>query len=328
MNPLDEIGNWLATLVATLGGDTEQLQLLFVALLAMVGFSLTLALSLFAGIMLNPIKRRIDGVQQETTSESSKGSTDNLLHRLGATLVPKAEAKRARLAYALETAGYRSSYAMAYFYGIKLIGFMLAPVLVLGGIALFTNSPVLDDLSSAILAGLIAFLVPNFWLKRVVRRRKEKLRRALPDALDLMVVCTEAGLGLSAAIKRVADEIGMQHPELADELHLLLMQTRAGMDNHSALKELERRTDLEDISAFVTTLIQAMRFGTSIGQSLRIFAEEMRDKRLQRAQEKAARLSLTMLMPIALCMLPMFFLILLGPAILSLVSSLQKLTGG
>jgi tight adherence protein C len=324
MNPLHEIGDWLATL----GGDAEQLQLLFVALLAMVGFSLTLALALFAGIMLNPIKRRIDGVQHDAAAEPSKGGADNLLHRLGTTLVPKAEVKRARLAYALETAGYRSSYAPAYFYGFKLLGFILAPVLVLGGIALFTNSPVLDDLSSAILAGLVAFLAPNLWLKRAVKRRKEKLRKALPDALDLMVVCTEAGLGLSAAIKRVADEIGMQYPELADELQLLLMQTRAGMDNHSALKELERRTDLEDISAFVTTLIQAMRFGTSIGQSLRIFAEEMRDKRLQRAQEKAARLSLTMLMPIALCMLPMFFLILLGPAILSLVSSLQKMTGG
>jgi tight adherence protein C len=106
------------------------------------------------------------------------------------------------------------------------------------------------------------------------------------------------------------------------------MQIRAGMDNHAALKELERRTDLEDISAFATTLIQAMRFGASIGQSLRVFAEEMRDKRLQRAQEKAARLSLTMLMPIVLCMLPMFFLILLGPALFSLVGSLQKLTGG
>jgi tight adherence protein C len=324
MNPLHEIDTWLAML----GGDAEQTQLLFVVLLGMVGFSLTLALSLFANIILNPIKRRIDGVQHETTAQTSKGSADNLLHRLGTTLIPKAEEKRARLSYQLETAGYRSSYAMAYFYAIKLIGFMLTPVLMLGGVALFTNNPVLNYLSNAIIAGLIAFLVPNYWLKRAVRRRKEKLRKALPDALDLMVVCTEAGLGLSTALKRVADEIGMQYPELSDELQLLLMQTRAGMDNHSALKELERRTDLEDISAFVTTLIQAMRFGTSIGQSLRVFAEEMRDKRLQRAQEKAARLSLTMLMPIALCMLPMFFLILLGPAILSLLSSMQNLTGG
>lgn len=321
---MHEIGEWLAKL----GSDAEQLQFLFVALLGMVGFSLTLAFSLFVNVILNPVKRRIDGVKHQATAPPSKMKADNLLHRLGAFLIPKAEEKRAKLSYQLETAGYRSSYALAYFYGMKLIGFIFAPMLVLGGVALFTNRPVLDDLSTAFMAGLIAFLAPSYWLKMAVRKRREKLRNALPDALDLMVVCTEAGLGLIAAIKRVADEIGMQHPELADELQLLLMQTRAGMDNHSALKELEQRTNLDDISAFVTTLVQAMRFGTSIGQSLRIFAEEMRDKRLQRAQEKAARLSLTMLMPIALCMLPMFFLILLGPAILSLVSGLEKLTGG
>ncbi len=324
MNALYEVGDWLAKLV----GDTQQLQLLFVSLLAMVGFSATLTLSLFIHVILNPVKRRIEGVKHRAKAEPSRGHADDLLHRLGTTLIPKAEEKRAKLAFQLETAGYRSAYALAYFYGIKLIGLMLAPVLVLGGITLLTNRAVLDDLSIAIMAGLIAFLAPSYWLRMAMRKRKEKLRKALPDALDLMVVCTEAGLGLSAAMKRVADEIGMQHPELADELQLLLMQTRAGMDSHAALKELERRTDLEDISAFVTTLIQAMRFGTSIGQALRVFAEEMRDKRLQRAQEKAARLSLTMLIPIAFCMLPMFFLILLGPAILLLVSSLQKVTGG
>ncbi|MEJ2692314.1 MAG: type II secretion system F family protein [Candidatus Thiodiazotropha sp.] len=324
MNTLNEIGGWMAAW----GNDAGQLRILFVTLLGVAGFSLALALALFANTFLDPLKRRIDGVQHAAAAKPAKVSADHLLHRLGAFLIPKAEEKRARLSYQLETSGYRSPRAMAYFYGVKLIGFMLAPWLVLGGVALLTNRPILDYLSIAIVAGTLAFLVPNLWLKWAVRRRQELLRRALPDALDLMVVCTEAGLGLSAAIKRVSDEIGVQHPELADELQLLMMQIRAGMDNRSALKELERRTDLDDISAFVTTLIQAMRFGTSIGQSLRVFSDEMRDKRLQRVQEKAARLSLTMLMPIALCMLPMFFLILLGPAILSLLGSLQQMTGG
>ena len=120
----------------------------------------------------------------------------------------------------------------------------------------------------------------------------------------------------------------MQHPELADELQLVMMQTRAGMDSRSALKELERRRGLDDISAFVTTLLQALRFGTSIGESLRVFSDEMRDKRIQRAQEKAARLSLTMLMPIVLCLLPMFFLILLGPSIFSLLNTVSRMSGG
>jgi tight adherence protein C len=303
-------------------------RLLFVALLGLVGFSLALALSIMANAIFNPVKKRIVEVQNEDSPNSSKQTVGSLLQRLGTFLVPKAEEKRSKLAYQLETAGYRSTRAMAYFYGVKLVGFILAPLLVLGGIALFTNRPVLDDLSFAIMAGALAFLAPSFWLKRAIRKRQQHLRHALPDALDLMVVCSEAGLGLNAAIKRVADEIGVQHPELAEELQLVMMQTRAGMDNRSALKELERRTGLDDISAFVTTLLQAMRFGTSIGQSLRVFSDEMRDKRLQRAQEKAARLSLTMLMPIALCMLPMFFLILLGPSIFSLLRTMAKLSGG
>ncbi len=324
MNALQEIGQWLAGQ----GGDAKQLQLLIIVLFSIVGFTLSLAFSLFAASLLNPIKRRIDGVQQEAATPSDRQRTDSLLHRLGAFLIPKAKEKRAGIAYLLEVAGYRSSNALPYFYGIKLLGFILIPILVLSAIVLFTQRPVLDDLGIVIFSGVLAFAAPDYWLRIAVRKRQDKLRNALPDALDLMVVCSEAGLGLNAAIMRVADEIGMQHPELADELQLLQMQTRAGMDNHAALNELERRTSLDDISAFVTTLIQAMRFGTSIGQSLRVFAEEMRDKRLQRAQERAARLSLTMLMPIVLCMMPMFFLVLLGPAILVLTDILGKLTGG
>jgi tight adherence protein C len=324
MNGLDEIGAWLMAQ----GNDADKLRLLFVSLLGLVGFSFALALALFINVILNPLKSRINSVQKEAEAPHPRGRVAELLHRLGTFFIPKAEEKRASLIYQLETAGFRSNRALAYFYGIKLVGFILAPLLVLSGVALLTNRPVLDDLSPAIVAGALAFLAPNYWLRWSIHRRRERLRDALPDALDLMVVCSEAGLGLSASIKRVSDEIGVQHPELADELQLLIMQTRAGMDSRSALKELERRTNLDDISAFVTTLIQAIRFGTSIAQSLRVFSDEMRDKRLQRAQEKAARLSLTMLMPIMLCMLPMFFLILLGPAILSLMSTLQKLSAG
>jgi tight adherence protein C len=323
MNGFTEIGNWLLSF----GNDTERLRILFVVLLGVAGFSLALSLSLFANAMLNPVKKRINEVKNEDGAKNSKHSINNLLQRLGASLIPKAEEKRSKLVYKLETAGYRSSRASAYFYGIKLIGFLLAPLIVLGIIAIFTNRPILNDLGLSIMAGAIAFLAPSFWLDHAIRKRQKLLRNALPDALDLMVVCSEAGLGLNAAISRVADEISVQHPELADELQLVMMQTRAGMDNRSALKELERRTGLDDISAFVTTLLQAMRFGTSIGQSLRVFSDEMRDKRLQRAQEKAARLSLTMLMPIVLCMLPMFFLILIGPSMLSLMTTIGKLSG-
>ena len=306
--------------------DSDRIRLMFVVLLSLVGFSLALALSIFVNALYNPVKKRINNVQNDERKITT--NTNSFLQKIGSILVPKAEIKRAKIAYQLETAGYRSTRAIGFFYGVKLLGFVLAPFFLLGGIAIFSNQPILNYLSIAILAGVFAFVLPNYWLKTMISRRQHQLRHALPDALDLMVVCAEAGLGLNSAISRVADEISVQHPELADELQLVMMQTRAGMDNREALKELERRTGLDDISAFVTTLLQAMRFGTSISQSLRIFSDDMRDKRLQRAQEKAARLSLTMLMPIVLCMLPMFFLILLGPAMLSLIRTLAKLSVG
>ncbi len=143
-----------------------------------------------------------------------------------------------------------------------------------------------------------------------------------------MVVCTEAGLGLNAAIQRVADEIEIQHADLSDELHLVMMQTRAGMDNRTALKELEARTGVDDIRAFVTTLVQSMRFGTSIAESLRVFSEEMRDKRLQRVQEAAAKLSVKMLGPIALFIFPSFLLVAIGPAIIRMMQALARMHSG
>ena len=300
--------------------------MLFVVLLGLIGFSLAFTLSILLNGIYNPVKKRISDVQEDKHTKNT--DINRMLQNIGSILVPKAEEKRAKIDYQLETAGFRSTRALGYFYSVKLIGFVFAPFIVLGGIAIFSSEPVLNYLSIAILTGVIVFVAPNYWLKKMISRRQKQLRNGLPDALDLMVVCSEAGLGLNAAISRVADEIGVQHPELADELQLVMMQTRAGMDSRSALKELERRTGLDDISAFVTTLLQAMRFGTSIGQSLRVFSDEMRDKRLQRAQEKAARLSLTMLMPIVLCMLPMFFLILLGPAMFSLIRTVSTLTSG
>jgi tight adherence protein C len=247
---------------------------------------------------------------------------------VGDWIAPKAEEKKSAVLLRLEQAGYRSPQAFAVFFGIKLLAFVAVPLLLVGGTVFFAPGAVFDRLWLIILSGAVAFSLPDLWLSRAVRRRQKHLRHGLPDALDLMVVCAEAGLGLNAAIKRVADDIGVQHPELADELQLVMMQTRAGMDSRAALKELERRTGLDDIKAFVTTLLQAMRFGTSISDSLRVFAEDMRDKRLQRAQEIAARLSLTMLMPIALCMLPMFLLIALGPSVLVLSKSVSAITGG
>ena len=215
MYGLNEFSEWLTTL----SKDTEQVRLLFVILLGLVGFTLALALSIVANAIFNPVKKRIDIVQNEELQKTSKQPIKDLFQRIGAIIVPKADEKRSKVAYQLETAGYRSTRALAYFFSAKLAGFVLAPLVVLSVSVLFTNRPILNDLSLALIAGALAFLAPSYWLKYVIKRRQKHLRHALPDALDLMVVCSEAGLGLNAAIKRVADEIGVQHPRRHGQPH-------------------------------------------------------------------------------------------------------------
>jgi tight adherence protein C len=301
--------------------------LLFVVLLGFVGFLVAMAASFVLRAMFDPVKARIDVAQGHESAASTSPLQMDWLKRIGSVILPKAEAKRRQTVDRLEQAGYRSPQALSIFFGVKLLAFVAVPVVVLALLIFVWGNSVVQSMQWIFLLGVFAFVAPDFWLKRAVSRRQNLLRHALPDALDLMVVCTEAGLGLNAAMKRVADDIGVQHPELADEFSLVIMQARAGVETRAALKEMEHRTGLEDIKSFVTTLLQAMRFGTSVAESLRVFSEDMRDKRLQRAQEKAAQLSLKMLMPIALFMMPMFLLIAIGPAGLALMRSVNTITG-
>jgi tight adherence protein C len=147
-----------------------------------------------------------------------------------------------------------------------------------------------------------------------ISSRKDKIQRGLPDALDLMVVCVEAGTGLDAALNRTAEEMKKTNSVLAEELGLVNLEIRAGKTRQDALKNLAWRTDLEDISNLTTLLIQTERFGTSIAQALRVHSDFMRTKRFQRAEELAQKMPIKLLFPLVLFILPMFFLITLGPA--------------
>ena len=317
--------NHITSALGSVGDDPERVRVLFVALLAFLGFVFTLAVSMMVGAVFDPLRKRIGSLHDSQGAQTTGEVKGQFIQSLGKALVPKAESKKTAMLLRLEHAGFRSPRALALFFGIKLLGFVFVPLLFAAAIGFVTPWTVFDWLSPIVFSSVAAFVLPDVWLSRRVKRRQKLLRHALPDALDLMVVCTEAGLGLNSAIKRVADDIGVQHPELADELQLTIMQIRAGMENREALKELERRTGLDDIKAFVTTLLQAMRFGTSVSESLRVFAEDMRDKRLQRAQEIAARLSVTMLMPIALCMMPMFLLMIMGPSLLVIMDAITSM---
>jgi tight adherence protein C len=165
------------------------------------------------------------------------------------------------------------------------------------------------------LAGLYG---PNIWLQRAIAKRKERIQQGLPDALDLMVVCIEAGLGLDAAISRVGEEIRIAHKDLSDEIRLLSLELRTGLTRQQALRNLSHRIDQEEVKSLVALLIQTDRFGTSVGQALRVHSDSMRKRRHLRAEEKAAKLPVKLLFPLMFFIFPSIFIAILGPAAINM----------
>lgn len=173
-------------------------------------------------------------------------------------------------------------------------------------------------LSFILLLATIGYYFPNFVLRAAIRRRQLELFEAFPDGIDLIIVCIEAGLGLDAAIARSAEEMRVRSPELADEMHLVGLELRVGATREQALRNLALRTGLDEAAMLVTMLIQADRFGTSIAESLRVHADELRTRRRQRAEEAAAKIPVKLLFPLVFFIFPALMLVLLGPAVLSI----------
>jgi tight adherence protein C len=174
-------------------------------------------------------------------------------------------------------------------------------------------------------AAILGYMVPEFWLLRRIRARQRRLNVAVPDGLDLLVICVEAGLGLDQALLRVAQELQRAHHEFSEELQLVSTEMRLGKTRTDALRELGRRTGLEDIKGLVTMLIQTERFGTSIAQSLRVFSDDLRTKRRQRAEEMAAKISIKMVPVLVLFIFPALMIVVLGPAIVAIMRQFLKM---
>jgi tight adherence protein C len=170
-------------------------------------------------------------------------------------------------------------------------------------------------------------LLPDLWLTRKIAARKLRVQYGLPDALDLIVVCVEAGLGLDQSLLRIARELNTAYPDLSEELELVILEVNAGKSRPDALRNLSKRTDIEDIKALVAILIQTDRFGTSIGQSLRVFAQNLRVKRRQRAEEYAAKIPVKMVPAMVIFIFPAIFVVVAGPAVMRIAKSLLPYLG-
>ena len=222
--------------------------------------------------------------------------------------VPRSPKEMGSLRLRLTQAGYRREEALTIFFGIRV---MFAFVLFL----FFSTSIIARPNMTMALAGLGAgYVLPGMALARVAKRRAHKIRLALADALDLLVVSVEAGLGLDQAMSRVGSELAFAYPALSDELKLINLELRAGKPRAEALRNLADRTGVEDLSSLVTMLIQTDKFGTSVAQSLRVYSETLRTKRRQRAEEAAAKTGVKMVFPLVFCIFPAIWVVTIGPA--------------
>jgi len=211
-------------------------------------------------------------------------------------------------------AGWRSQAAPALFYAAKTGLFLGLPLLAYFLLRQGRHAMPLWLVAAAALG----YYLPNVWLSHCVKQRQREVFETFPDALDLMTVCVEAGLAMDAALARVAQEIGLKSAVLAEELQLVTLELRAGSAKEKALRNLALRTGVEDVDALVTLLIQAERFGTSIGASLRVQSDQLRTKRRQRAEETAARIALKLLFPLIFFIFPSLMVVLMGPAFLQI----------
>lgn len=235
-------------------------------------------------------------------------------------IAPPSATEAQKLQKQLLMAGYFSLSAPAVYRGLQMLAMLGFPLLTaLGCVLLGQNVARLTFF--ALVAFVVGFFLPRKILHSLIKRRQERLGWGLADALDLMVVSMEAGLGMNAAMVRVSEELKDAHPEISEEFEIVNLEIRVGRDRLVALRNLSERTGVDDLRSFVAMLIQADRFGTSIGRAVRVYSESLRTKRRQRAEQAAQKAAVKLLFPLTCFLFPTLFIILLGPAAISVLDA-------
>jgi tight adherence protein C len=238
-------------------------------------------------------------------------------------VMPRSDAEMSTLREKLSQAGFRREYASRYFLASKTImGGSLAVVALLIGFG--SGYDPKRVLGIAAFAGGLGFMLPNVWLAIARGKRTEKIRNGLPDSLDLLVVSVESGLALDAGLQRVSEEMSNVHPELSEEFQIATLETQMGVPRAESLENMARRCGVSEVRALVAIITQAERFGTSVAKALRTQADALRIKRRLRAEERAQKTTVKLMLPLILFIFPSIFVVLLGPAAMKLVATFSK----
>lgn len=239
-------------------------------------------------------------------------------------LVPPSAAEAKKLQKQLMHAGFRSVSAPVTFRAIQLAVLAGFPAVVAFVCAVLAK-PIASAAVWILMAFVVGFFLPRYVLRRMIRTRQQLVRWGLADALDLMVISIEAGLGLNAAMMKVSGELKEVHPDICDEFELANLEIRVGRDRDEALRNLAERTGVDDLCSLVAMLIQTDKFGTSIAKAIRAFSDSLRTKRRQRAEQAAQKAAVKLLFPLACFLFPTLFIAILGPAALTLIDTLKKM---
>ncbi|MGH9598693.1 MAG: type II secretion system F family protein [Terracidiphilus sp.] len=261
-----------------------------------------------------PRQRTLKDAIQES-GFSVGGVVERLQH-----LAPRSKAETSVVSQRLIRAGHRGESAVKIFYGCKVLvplGFC--------ALAFATGASKLSPFFVFATALALGFLAPDFWLGKQIKSRMRRIRKGLPDVLDLLIICMEAGLSLDQATIRAAEELRVALPDLCDELGMVVLEQRAGRPRADAWKNLAERCGEESIHNMVAMLIQSEQFGTSIAKTMRVHADAMRTQRIQQVEEKAAKTSIKLLFPLVFCIFPALFLVVLGPAVILMMESFNTL---
>jgi tight adherence protein C len=239
-------------------------------------------------------------------------------------MLPPSAAEAKKLQKQLMQAGFRSPSAPITYRAIQLGALVAFPAMV-AIVCAFMGRPLSSAALWILIAFVIGFALPRYSLKRMILSRQQRVRWGLADALDLMVISIEAGLGLNAAMMKVASELKNVHPDISEEFELANLEIRVGREREEALRNLAERTGVKDLGSLVAMLIQTDRFGTSIARAIRVFSDSLRTKRRQRAEQAAQKAAVKLLFPLACFLFPTLFIAILGPAILTLIDTFGKM---
>ena len=293
----------------------------------------SVVLALYNFVVDNALQKRLAKIVRQgsvqvdisvfrTASTRKIASVINILSKLS---LPEEGWQNSSVQIRFLQAGIRSKNAPQYYFAVKTLLSMVLPVL----LALFLrfiqpHSPVARIMIFVLLTAAAGYYLPEMLLRFITQKRIGRMRDSLPDMIDLMVICTESGMGIDAAIARISHEMAPTNPDLAQEFYLSGVEMRAGATRIEALRNLALRSGLKDLDDLVSMLVQADKFGTSLAESLRVQSNMMRSRRTQRAEEIAAKIPVKMLLPLILFIFPTLLMVLLGPAIIQVIQVLSN----